>query len=99
MKATRLEIAAAAKADLRHIQAFGNARYGKLQSTTYLSDMIDLFDLLGASPNISRPRFEFGREVRMHPYGAHVIFYSVKENTVMIERILSRYQNWSAQKF
>lgn len=95
----RLEIASAAKADLRHIQAFGNARYGKRQSTTYLSEMIDLFDLLCTSPEMNRPRAEFRSDVRLQPYEAHVIFYRIKENAVVIERVLSRYQNWSAQKF
>lgn len=95
----RLEIASAAKADLRQIQAFGNVRHGKRQSTTYLSEMIDLFDLLCTSPEMNRPRLEFGSDVRMQPFKAHVIFYRIKEKTVVIERILSRYQNWTAQKF
>ncbi len=95
----RLEIALAAKADLRHIQAFGEAKYGKTQTTSYLNEMIDLFDLLCTAPEMNRPRAEFRSDVRLQPYEAHVIFYRIKENAVVIERVLSRYQNWSAQKF
>jgi plasmid stabilization system protein ParE len=95
----RLEIARAAKVDLNAIQSFGETKFGKLQATTYLSDIIDLFDLLCMNPEINRVRPEFGENVRLQSIEAHVVFYRIVRKTVVIERILSRYQNWPIHRF
>jgi plasmid stabilization system protein ParE len=94
----RLDIALAAKIDLQAIQAFGEKRFGKRQATVYLSEIIDLFDLLCVTPEINRVRPEFGENVRLQQFEAHVIFYRIVRKTVVIERILSRYQNWPVHR-
>ena len=60
--------------------------------------MIDLFYLMAETPEMNRLRQEFGADVRVQPFQAHVIFYRIKRETVVIERVLSRYRNWTAER-
>jgi toxin ParE1/3/4 len=92
------KISVAAKADLDHVFSFGLMKFGERQAVSYLADLIDLFDLLADTPEINRPRPEFGKGARLHSLQAHVVFYRVRRGTVVIERVLSRYQNWTNQK-
>lgn len=92
------KIAVAAQVDLDNIFAFGVKTFGERQTISYLADLIDLFDLLAGAPEINRIQPEFGKDARLLPLKSHVIFYRIKRKTVVIERVLSRYQNWTIEK-
>jgi toxin ParE1/3/4 len=90
----RLEISNAARADIDNIHSFGEQQFGRLQADVYLAGLIDAFDLLCVAPAMNATRPEFGADVRMHFYKSYLVFYQIQSNTVMIRRILSRYENW-----
>jgi plasmid stabilization system protein ParE len=90
----RLEISAAALADLDAIEIYGRNRFGPAQTSKYVGTIIDVFDLLSFAPLINTVQSVFGKDVRMHTLQAHIIFYRVRRDTVLIERVLSRYENW-----
>ncbi len=57
--------------------------------------MFDLFDLIVANPQMARERHEISPPVRVHPFKAHLIVYTVLETgDVLIIRIRHSHEDW-----
>jgi toxin ParE1/3/4 len=82
-----------AEQDIADIWADGADRWGVDQADRYFDGMVDLFDLLGEQPEISRLRPEFRPPVRIHPYGSHVVIFVMVETGISIVRVLHHRRN------
>lgn len=54
------------------------------------------FSRLVAMPELARERPEFNPPVRIHTHDRHLIVYTVKDDHILVLRLLSGYQNWHA---
>jgi toxin ParE1/3/4 len=72
----------------------GAAEFGVDQAERYHEGLISAFDLLAANPLLARERTEFNPPVRLHPYQAHMIAYVVRDDGILIIRVLHGRQDW-----
>jgi toxin ParE1/3/4 len=83
-----------AKKDLVNIYLYGKQMFGTVQAEKYNSGLIKSFDFIADNPHAVRERTEFTPPVRIHSFGSHIIIYHVKNDYVLILRILSGRQYW-----
>lgn len=69
-------------------------RHGLDQAERYLRALLDAFDLLTRNPYVARERSEFSPPVRIQPFNAHVIVYTVSDDGMLIVRVLHGRQDW-----
>lgn len=84
------------QADQDIIDAYvhGVQEFGTDQAERYHQGLIATFELLSANPRLARERTEFVPPVRIHPYGAHLIVYTLRDDGVLIVRVLHGRQDW-----
>ena len=92
----RYRLSQAAEADLAAIFWDGMERFGIVQTERYLEKFETLFSHIAAFPQSARLRTELFPPVRAYPVDAHVIIYQVKSDEVVIIRIRSARENWTA---
>ena len=80
--------------ELIEIYVFGAERFGVQQSEQYLEGLFQTFDLLAENPHLARERRELNPPMRLHPYGAHMIVYTIKGDDILIVRVLHGRQDW-----
>lgn len=54
------------------------------------------FATIAAMPELAGERPEFSPPVRIHSHERHLIVYTLKEDHILILRLLSGYRNWHA---
>lgn len=84
----------AADRDVAGLYADGEERFGTRQAERYQEGLFDLFDLDGDNPRIARERHEFTPPIRVHPYGAHLVVYTLDDAGVLIVRVLPGRADW-----
>lgn len=80
--------------DLFAVYANGLRDFGEAQTERYLSGLLEAFAFITAYPLSARERREFSPPVRMHVFGSHVIVYAVRQEDVLILRVLHARQDW-----
>ena len=68
--------------------------FGVDQAERYHEGMVSVFELLAENPLLARERREFDPPVRLHPYQAHMIAYVVRDDGILIIRVLHGRQAW-----
>jgi toxin ParE1/3/4 len=66
------------------------------QADIYIDGLANVFDLLVSAPEMAPERHEFTPPVRLHPHGPHPVIYIVREDVVVIVRVLGGGQSWRA---
>ena len=84
----------AADRDIADLYADGEAQFGTRQAERYQDGLFDLFDLIADNPRLARERAEFTPPLRLHPYGAHLVAYTLDDVGVLIVRVLPGRANW-----
>lgn len=74
--------------DLIGIYIYGFRNFGEAQAEKYFSELENCFQLLSKTPFICRERTEFTPPVRIHPHGRHLVIYVIKDDLILIIRIL-----------
>lgn len=92
----RYRLTKAADADLETIFWDGLERFGTRQTEKYLSKLEALFAYIADFPESTRLRAELEPPVHAYPSDAHVIMYEVAGDEVVILRIRSARENWTA---
>lgn len=77
-----------AREDLKEIGRYTSATWGKKQRTAYLKMLDRQFQKIAATPERGQARDEITDNLKSDKQGRHVIFYQVKEQVVIIVRIL-----------
>lgn len=93
---SRYRLASAAETDLAGIFWQGLDRFGPIQTERYLEEIEAQFEMLASFPMVARLRQELTTPVRAHPHSAHIIVYSVEADGILILRIRSAAENWTA---
>lgn len=53
-----------------------------------MRELREQFELLGLQPEIGAARPEYGSGIRIWPHGRYVVLYSVRDDHVLVERIV-----------
>jgi toxin ParE1/3/4 len=80
--------------DLFAVYADGLRDFGEAQAEKYLAGLLEAFAFVAEYPLSARERREFSPPVRMHSFGSHVIVYAVRQEDVLIIRVLHGRQDW-----
>ena len=93
---SRYRLTEAADTDLAAIFWDGMERFGARQTEQYLTRLETLFAHIAAFPDSTRLRTELEPPVHAYPTDAHIIVYEIAEREVVILRIRSARENWTA---
>ena len=77
-----------AKKDLRSIGLYTQRKWGKKQRRKYLSALWNKFQFLFDNPLVCRERKELNRPVRIYRQGNHLIIYVIRDESILIVRVL-----------
>lgn len=77
-----------ADADLDEIFDYTEAEHGFNQAVKYLSDLDNLFEQLVKNPNLGKERKEIRKSIYSIVEQEHIIFYEIREEYVLIARVL-----------
>lgn len=80
--------------DIANIYVHGERAFGAEQAERYQDGLFKAFDMLAANPRLARERPEITPPVRLYPYGAHVIVYILRDEGILIVRVLHGQQDW-----
>lgn len=84
-----------AVADIESILLNGLNAFGTEVALSYHEKLFKLFELIAEFPEISRERLELSVPCRIHPFGSHIVIYTVDENgDVIIVRVRHRHEDW-----
>jgi len=90
-----LRLTPAARADLRTIYQEGVRRFGDVQARRYFDRLTEELRFIESFPLAVRLRDEFVPAVRIHPAGAHVIIFDVRETEIIVARIRHGREDWN----
>ncbi|MCA2410687.1 type II toxin-antitoxin system RelE/ParE family toxin [Rhizobium leguminosarum bv. viciae 248] len=82
--------------DIVELYILGADQFGALQSEQYVDDLFDTFELLADNPRMARERRELNPPTRLHPYRAHMIAYTIREEDILIVRVLHGREDWQS---
>ncbi|MGR9248386.1 type II toxin-antitoxin system RelE/ParE family toxin [Rhizobium leguminosarum] len=82
--------------DIVELYVLGAEQFGALQSERYVDDLFDTFELLAENPRMARERRELNPPMRLHPYRAHMIAYTIREESILIVRVLHGREDWQS---
>lgn len=74
--------------DIIEIYVLGAEHFGVAQSERYVDELFGTFELLANNPQMARERRELNPAMRLHPYQAHMIAYTIREHGILIVRVL-----------
>lgn len=74
--------------DIKEIYKYSVGQFGELQAQRYDDSLWACFDLLAANPRAGRERLAFMKPLRSHQHQKHVIFYCIREDYILIVRVL-----------
>lgn len=80
--------------DIIDLYVHGAVEFGADQAESYHLGLAEIFDLLADNPYLAREHPEFIPPIRLHPYRSHLVVYVVKEEGVLIVRVLHGRQEW-----
>jgi toxin ParE1/3/4 len=83
----RTVLAALAEADIEEIGDF-IAQDNPRRAVTFVRELREQCAKLGPQPGLGAARPEFGEGIRLWPHGRYVILYSVRDDHVLVERVL-----------
>jgi toxin ParE1/3/4 len=95
----KVEISAAARADLKNIYKYTFTVFGEAQADRYTRDLHSRFALLADFPGMGLHTRLGVIECLKFPSGSHVIYYRRAPTGIFIGRILHGAQDQSRQRF
>lgn len=88
-------LSAEAEEDIITIFLSGTEQFGLVQAEHYHSELEKIFDLLSTNPQMARIREELTPSIRVHPFGSHIILYTIsKKNDIFIIRVRHAHEDW-----
>jgi toxin ParE1/3/4 len=87
-----LKFTAFARDDLLAISAF-IARDNPKRAQTFVAELRKQCELITEFPNMGVAKPEYADDIRMLAYQRYLIFFSLKDGTVLIERVLHSARN------
>lgn len=90
----QLKVSDEAARDLIELHRYGIARYGERHANLYLDGLVAEFQSMLEWPLATRERTEIRPPLRLRVYRAHNVLYAVRNDEVLIVRILHHNANW-----
>ncbi|HVZ29245.1 MAG TPA: type II toxin-antitoxin system RelE/ParE family toxin [Asticcacaulis sp.] len=90
----RYRLSEAAERDYTTLYVFGLEQFGYPQAERYLDELEETFQRLAAFPEMGRLGMEFRPPVRIHVFRAHLIFFDIVDEGVLIQRIRHHTEDW-----
>ncbi|ELE9461275.1 type II toxin-antitoxin system RelE/ParE family toxin [Salmonella enterica] len=81
-----------AEDDLEAIWHYGRQHFGEAQADKYTDNLSAIFQLLGDN-HIGTHRPELGEDIYALPFERHMIYFLQTQETVIVIRVLSQYQD------
>jgi toxin ParE1/3/4 len=73
----------------------GTERFGLLQAERYHDDLESAFEFLATHPEAAPLRKELTPNIRMRPFGAHMILYNIDDSCdVYVIRVHHAHEDW-----
>ena len=85
---TRLVLSAEADDDLADLLNQSVMRWGEEQARRYAQAIERAFALLSNNPNLGRLRADLQPDLRSYPVQRHIIVYPLRDDTLIVMRIL-----------
>ncbi|PCI47376.1 MAG: plasmid stabilization protein ParE [Alphaproteobacteria bacterium] len=82
-----------AESDYFSIYAYTYENFGEQQAEKYTRGLLDSFTLITEHPHIGRSINDIRTGYFRHAYEGHVIYYKLKQNEVLIIRVLANRQD------
>lgn len=89
-------LAPRASSDLEEIWLYTAETWSLEQADAYVDDLFRVFDLLVSMPGIGKERDEFEPSVRLYIHRGHLVIYVLREDRVVILRVLGGNQDWQS---
>jgi toxin ParE1/3/4 len=86
-----------AEEDIIDAYVRGARDFGEAQAERYHAGLMRALEFVATNPLAARERAEYTPPVRMHFYEAHVVVYVLKEDHILIVRVLHGHQDWARQ--
>ncbi len=87
-----------AEEDIVGIAETGIRLFGSAHARRYHDELYAIFNLIAANPRMARERHEISPPMRIHPFKAHLVVYTIAEGgNVLIVRIRHGHEDWSSQ--
>ena len=84
-----------AEADIVGIYVSGIRDFGLQQADKYMTGLDSVMKRLSQFPRMARERLEITPPVRVYPYGAHLVIYTVNEDDdVYVLRVRHGHEDW-----
>ncbi|PDS79486.1 type II toxin-antitoxin system RelE/ParE family toxin [Rhizobium sp. L43] len=84
-----------AEEDMIGIAEAGIRLFGPAQARRYHDELYAIFDLIAANPRMARERPEISPPMRIHPFKAHLVVYTIEENgDVLVVRLRHGHEDW-----
>ncbi len=80
--------------DLDDIWRFSAETWSVTQADRYIDELVRVFETIASMPTLARARHEFVPPVRIHPYGSHLIVYTIEADHIAVLRLLGGQQDW-----
>ena len=84
----RLVLSPIAQHDLRDVLTYSEQQWGKAQRHAYRQRFVEAFAELVTFPELGIARPEYGKDIRSHRVGQHVVIYQPHEAELRIVRVL-----------
>ncbi len=86
-------------ADLQGISDYTRRQWGKEQEETYLKQIYAAFERIRQNPSQFRLRAELFDGCRTAPVGRHLVFFLVKDNILIVSRVLHQSMDFPRHQF
>ncbi|MCQ0990343.1 type II toxin-antitoxin system RelE/ParE family toxin [Jiella marina] len=88
------KLSALAEQDFYDIYVEGALQFGEGQAEKYQAGLLHTLSLIAENPQMARERREITPPVRIHPYRAHLIIYTIRANDVFVLRLPRASRDW-----
>jgi len=84
--------------DLVDIYITGALEFGEPVASAYHGQLRAVFAMLAQFPQLARERAEVTPPIRIHPFGSHLVVYTVEpDGSVLIVRIRHAHEDWACE--
>lgn len=85
---TAYTIAPRARRDLQAAWLYSRDRWGRRRADAYIRDLTATIEHLAASPLLGQACDDIRPGYRKHTVGSHMLFYAIRDETVVVFRVL-----------
>jgi toxin ParE1/3/4 len=86
-------VAPRARRDLQEAWIYSRDRWGRSRANSYIRDLNAAIQRIGENPKLGQVCDEVRPGYRRHPAGSHMLFYMVRDDAVVIIRVLHQQMN------